>query len=219
MLGKLASLMAAAVLAAVSSVPAIAQAPTPPAAAAAPTPPPGVAVRVRGTVEALNGNVLTFKTREGETININMAENFTVNAAIQKSWDDVAANAYIGVAGEEDAQGNVTALDLRVFNENQRGLGEGNRPWDLTPRSTMTNATVAAVEPGANGMRMIRVTYPGGEKMIMVAADAPLWSTEPGDRSLVVAGAYAVIGTRKLDDGTYTASGVTIEKNGIRPAN
>jgi hypothetical protein len=189
-----------------------------PPAAAPPAQPPGTAVRVRGTINSLTGNVLNFTTREGETININLAPDYTVNAAIPLTLADITNNAYIGVVAETDPAGNLIALDVRVFPESANRANARVFPWDLTPTSTMANAIVADVQQQPQ-QTMVRVTYPEGEKMVMIGPETPIWTTTPGDASLLVAGAYAVIGTRKLDDGTYTATSVTVEKDGTRPTN
>ncbi len=212
----------AAIAAGVLMLTPITLAQTPPAApaapAATPAPPPGVAVRVRGTINSLEGNVLGFTTREGETISIVLAENFTVTAAVPLTLADITNNAYIGVAVEEDAAGNLLALDLRLFDEAARGRGEGVRPWDLTPGAIMINATVAVIEQQGD-RTLIRLTFPDGERLVTIGPETSIWTTEVGDRSLLVPGAYAVIGTRRLDDGTYTATSVTVEKAGTRPTN
>lgn len=219
MISRITALIAAAGLAVVGlasfAAPVLAQGNAP---AAAPTPPPGVAVRVRGTINSFANNVLNFTTREGETINITLAADFRVTAAVPLTLDDITNNAYVGVAAETDPAGNLVALDVRVFPATQDRANSRVFPWDLTPTSTMANATVAAVEPQGQG-RLVRVTYPDGEKMVMISPDTPIWTTTPGDASLLVPGAYAVIGTRKLDDGSYTATSVTVEKDGTRPTN
>ncbi len=219
MISRITAFVAAAGLAVATfasfTAPGLAQG-TPPVATPAPAPQPGVAARVRGTINSLTGNVLNVTTREGETINITLAAEYRVNAAVPLTLDDITNNAYVGVVADTDAQGNLVALDVRVFPEANRGTGAGSRPWDLTPTSSMNNGTLAAVEPQAQG-RLVRVTYPDGEKLVMIGPDTPIWSTEPGDASLVVPGAYVVINARKLDDGSYTATNIMIEKNGTRP--
>jgi len=200
------------------AAPAFAQG-NPPAAAPAPAAqPPGEAVRVRGTINSFAGNVLNFTTREGETIDINLAPDFTVSAAIPLTLADITNNAYIGVVAETDPAGNLIALDVRVFPENANRANARVFPWDLTPTSSMANAIVADVQQQPQ-QTMVRVTYPEGEKMVMIGPETPIWTTTAGDASLLVAGAYAVINTRKLDDGTYTATSVTVEKDGTRPTN
>lgn len=190
-----------------------------PPAATPPAPPPGVAVRVRGTINSLTGNVLNFTTREGETININLAPEFTVSAAVPLTLADITNNSYIGVVAETDPAGNLIALDVRVFPDTANRANARVFPWDLTPTSTMANAIVADVQQQPQQPTMVRVTYPDGEKMVMIGPETPIWTTTPGNASLLVPGAYAVIGTRKLDDGTYTATSVTVEKDGTRPTN
>ncbi len=207
--------LAAALLVA-AAAPVMAQAPAaPPAAAATPAPQPGTPARLRGTIDSFAGRDLVITTREGEKIAILMNETFTVASANRLTLADLSDNDYLGIVAEEGANGQLVALDVRVFPEVQRGVGEGQRPWDFTPQSTMTNATVATVATEGAG-RLVRVTYPNGDKMVMVGPDVPIWTNAPADPSLLVAGAYVIVNSRKLDDGSYIAGSVTVEKD-IRP--
>ena len=105
-------------------------------------------VRVRGTVESLDGNSLMVKTREGPSVKIALADNYTVAAVVPLELSSIAAGSYIGTAAVCKADG-CTALEVLVFPDAMRGAGEGRFPWDLTPESTMINAAVSTVAAGA----------------------------------------------------------------------
>lgn len=190
--------------------------------ALAQNPPPGTPARLRGTIDALNGNTLSITTREGEKIDVQLAENFRVNTPKPLTLDAIQDNSFIGAAAMEE-DGKLVALEVLVFPEAARGAGEGHYPWDLEPGSNMTNATVGGVTPDANGMVLVHVSYKDGdatgEKDILVPADIPVWTFEPGTAADLVAGKYVFIGSRKLDDGTYTAGSVIVEKDGVKPPN
>jgi hypothetical protein len=123
----------------------------------------------------------------------------------------------VGAAAIEQ-DGKLVALEVLLFPEALRGVGEGHHPWDLVPGSSMTSATVQEARPEGEG-RLMRVKYPDGEKEIFVPADIPVWAFNPGDASMLVPGAYVFIGSRRLENGSYTASSVIVEKDGVKPPN
>jgi hypothetical protein len=178
---------------------------------------PGTPQRLRGTIEALNGNVLSITTREGDKVDVNLSDGFRVNYGVPKTLADIQDNSFVGAAAIE-RDGKLVALEVLVFPEAARGSGEGHYPWDLTPDSNMTNATVNGLTPEGDGVVM-NVKYPDGEKEIVVPSDIPVWTFEPGDASLLTAGKAVFIGARKLDDGTFTAGSVIVEKDGFKPPN
>ena len=111
--------------------------------AAAQNAPEGTPTRIRGTVEKLDGQTLKVKSREGQELTIALAPNFTVSAVVKKSLGDIKAGDFVGAASTKGTDGKLHALEVLIFPEAMRGTGEGERAWDLTPDSLMTNATVA----------------------------------------------------------------------------
>src|SRR5690349_12367107 len=107
--------------------------------------PESTPTRIRGTVEKLDGQTLTVKSREGAELTIALAPNFTVSAVVKKSLADIKTGDYVGAASLKGADGKLNALEVLIFPEAMRGTGEGERPWDLVPDSLMTNATVAGI--------------------------------------------------------------------------
>jgi hypothetical protein len=125
-------------------------------------------VRVRGTVEAVDGAMLTVKGRDGQTTyKVKMADNVSVRGIIKASLADIKDNSFIGVTGMPQPDGSQKAVEIHIFPEPMRGTGEGHRPWDLQPGSTMTNATVANMVKGVDGDTII-LKYKDGEKKIIV---------------------------------------------------
>jgi hypothetical protein len=107
------------------------------------------------------------------------------------------------------------ALEIHIFPESMRGSGEGHRPFDLQPESTMTNGTVGDVTV-ANG-RTLTVGYKGGQQTVIVPPDTPIVGFEPGDRALLAAGAHAILFGTKQADGSFTAARVLVGKDGLVP--
>lgn len=140
-------------------------------------------VRVRGTVEAVDGPVLTVKSRDGQTsYKVKMTDNVAIRGVIKAALADIKENSFIGVTGMPQSDGSQKAVEIHIFPEALRGTGEGFRPWDLLPNSTMTNATVAQMVKGVSGDE-ITLKYKDGEKKIVVAADTPIVTYVPGEVS------------------------------------
>jgi hypothetical protein len=184
--------------------------------AAAQNAPEGTPTRIRGTVEKLDGQTLTVKSREGPQLTIALAPNFTVSAVVKKSLADIKAGDYIGAASTKGTDGKLHALEVLIFPEAMRGTGEGERPWDLTPDSLMTNATVSGVTAAPQG-QALKVTYKGGESEIIVAPNTPIVTFGPGDASLLKPGAAIITTASKKPDGSLSATRVTAEKDGVKP--
>jgi len=184
--------------------------------AAAQNPPEGTPTRIRGSVEKLDGQTLTVKSREGAQLTIALAPNFTVSAVVKRSLGDIKAGDFVGAASTKGTDGKLHALEVLIFPEAMRGTGEGERPWDLTPDSLMTNATVSGITSAPQG-QALKVTYKGGESEIIVAPNTPIVTFAPGDASLLKPGAAIITAATKKPDGTLSASRVTAEKDGVRP--
>jgi len=184
--------------------------------AAAQNTPEGTPTRIRGTVEKLDGQILAVKSRDGQQLTIALAPNFTVSAVVKKSLADIKAGDYVGAAWTKGTDGKLHAIEVLIFPEALRGAGEGERPWDLTPDSLMTNATVAGIASATQG-HVLKVTYKGGESEIIVAPDKPVVTFAPGDASLLKPGAAIFTTALKKADGSLSASRVTAEKDGVKP--
>jgi hypothetical protein len=184
--------------------------------AAAQNAPEGTPTRIRGTVEKLDGQTLTVKSRDGQELTIALAPNFTVSAIVKRNLADITAGDYVGAASIKGPDGKLHALEVLIFPEAMRGTGEGERPWDLTPDSLMTNATVSGITAAPQG-QALKVTYKGGESEIIVAPDAPIVTFAPGDASLLKPGAAIITVALKKPDGGLSATRVTAEKDGVKP--
>ena len=175
-------------------------------------------VRVRGTIEAVDGAMLTVRSRDNQIFyKIRVADNAVVRGVVQASLADVKDNAFIGVSGLPQADGSQKALEIHIFPEPMRGTGEGHRPWDLVPNSTMTNATVSQMVKGVQGNE-ITLKYKEGEKKIVVVPETVIVTYVPGDKSELKPGSKIFIAAaNKKDDGTLEAAAVSVGRDGITP--
>ena len=178
----------------------------------------GQTVRVRGTVESADGPMLTVKSRDGKTsYKVKLTDNATVRGIVKASLSDIKENSFIGVTGMPQADGTQKAVEIHIFPEPMRGTGEGHRPWDLVPNSTMTNATVAQMVKGVQGDE-ITLKYKDGEKKIHVASDTVIVTYVPGDRNELKPGAKIFIAAaNKKEDDTLEAAAVSVGRDGITP--
>ena len=175
-------------------------------------------VRVRGTIEAVDGAMLTVRSRDNQTVyKIKVADDAVVRGLVRASLSEIKDNTFIGVSGLPQPDGSQKALEIHIFPEPMRGTGEGHQPWDLVPNSTMTNATVAQSVKGVNGNE-ITLKYKEGEKKIVVVPETVIVTYVPGDKSELKPGAKIFIGAaNKKDDGTLEASAVSVGRDGITP--
>jgi hypothetical protein len=184
--------------------------------AAAQNAPQGTPTRIRGTVEKLDGQNLTVKSREGPELTITLAPNFTVRYLVKKSLADVKSGDFVATTSMKGTDGKNHSVELRIFPEAMRGLGEGQYTWDLEPDSLMTNATVTGIAGAPQG-QTLKVSYKGGESEIVVGPETPVFGYGTGDASLLKPGAAVFLVALKKPDGTLTAQGVTAEKDGVKP--
>ena len=174
-------------------------------------------VRIRGTVESVDGNTLGIKTREGSDVKVRMTDNVAVFAVVKTSLSEIKDGSYIGVTGLPEPDGTQKAIAVHIFPENQRGAAEGFRPWDARANSTMTNATVAQTVKGTDGQN-ITVKYKDGEKKVVVPPDTPIVTFVASDKSELKPGAKLIIfGAVKKDDGSLEANRVNVGRDGVTP--
>jgi hypothetical protein len=170
---------------------------------------------VRGTITANAGDKLTIKTRAGSQLEVALRKDTLVRAITLADMSEIQPGRYIGTSAVPLADGSLKALEIHVFPPAMAGTGDGHRPWDLTPNSSMTNGMIGELVT-SNG-RTITVKYKGGEKKVVVPDNVPVVNIEPGDRSLLVPGTHVVLFAEKDAAGALTARAISAGKNGITP--
>jgi hypothetical protein len=169
-------------------------------------------VRVRGQIQAVDGNTLTVKPREGEPVKVTLTNNAAVIGVTKATLADVKTGAFIGVGAMPQPDGSQRAIQVTIFAESQRGTGEGHRPWDR-PNSTMTNATVDATAAGVDG-QTLTVKYKDGEKKIIVPPEATIRAYVVGERSELKPGAeISITNAVRQPDGTFEAARVNVGRD------
>jgi hypothetical protein len=181
--------------------------------AIAQSPPP---VRVRGTVDSLNGQTLAVKSRDGSTVDIKLADNTPVRSVIKSSISDVKQGGFVGITAMPLPDGTQKAVEIHIFPEAMRGTGEGHRPWDLMPNSTMTNATVDSEVAVSDGQKLV-LKYKDGEKTFIVPPDAAIVTFGPATMADVKPGAKIFVIAAKQPDGSLSAGSITVGRDGVAP--
>ncbi len=172
--------------------------------------------RVRGTIQSLEGDTLTVDTREGETATIALSEDWHTVGVTTASIEDIEPGDYVGIASLPMQDGRDGALEVLIFPEAMAGAGEGSRPWDLEPDSTMTNATVANKVEAADG-NDLTLTYDGNEKTITVPEDVPIVTFAEATEANLTEGAVVFVPGQIDKAGTITATTVVVGTGGVAP--
>jgi hypothetical protein len=208
-------------------------------AAAAAAHSPDEEEHVRGVVSSVSGDDVVVKSPDGRSrTTLKLGEKTRVSRASKANLDAIRQNAYVGVTAVDAGGGKLRALEVHVFPESARGSGEGHRPWDLKPGSSMTNAMVSSVEAskgkggssgssmtnatvsgvsGAEGGRTLELTYKDSKKTVVVPPRTPVVTLEPADRSAIQAGDRVFAAGARQGDGSVAVDRMVVGKDGVVP--
>jgi hypothetical protein len=174
-------------------------------------------VRVRGTIVGLEGSTLTVKTREGPNAMVMLKPGAKVAGVTKASVEDIKAGDFVGIASLPTAAGGDGAIEVLVFPPALKGTGEGSYPWDLKPKSSMTNATVTNAVKGVDG-RTLDLSYSGGkEKKIAIPDGVPIVTFGPATEADLKPGATVFVPAQRGDDGALATGFVAVGTNGVDP--
>ncbi len=172
--------------------------------------------RVRGTIEAVDGDTLAVKSRAGEDVKLHMTGDIRIVGITKIALTDIKVGSFIGTTTVPGPDGSNNAVEVHVFPEAMRGTGEGSRPYDLKPNSTMTNATVEQSVVGNDG-HTLNIKYKDGEKKVVVSAETPVVTYVPADKSDLKPGAKVIAFMKKLPDGSFETNRVSVGRDGLTP--
>jgi hypothetical protein len=172
--------------------------------------------RVRGTIEGVDGDVIAVKSRGGEDIKLHMTSDMKILGITKISLADIKVGSFVGATTVPGPDGSQNAVEVHVFPEAMRGTGEGSRPYDLRPNSTMTNATVAE-SVAANDGKTLLVKYKDGEKKVVVSPETPVVTYVAADKSDLKEGAKIIAFVKKLPDGSFETDRIGVGRDGLTP--
>jgi hypothetical protein len=172
--------------------------------------------RVRGTIESVDADTLMVKSRSGEDVRLKMTGDIRVVGIVRIALSDIKVGSFIGTTTVPGPDGAHNAIEVHLFPEDMRGTGEGSRPYDLKPDSSMTNATVAQSVAGNDGHTLL-IKYKDGEKKVVVSPDTPVVTYAPADKSELKPGARVIAFMKKLPDGSFETNRVSVGRDGLTP--
>lgn len=175
--------------------------------------PPG---HVRGTIDKISGSSIQVTTSSGDHVTLKLSDNAHYTLIEPIAIQAIKPGSFIGTAAVTQPDGTLKALEVQVFPESMRGVGEGHHPWDLGSASTMTNGTVGDLKVSQG--RLLTLTYKGGEQKVFVPENAPVITYEPATRAALKDGAHIIASVAKSEDGgTMTATSIGVGKDGLTP--
>jgi hypothetical protein len=173
--------------------------------------------RVRGTLQKMDGNNLTIATKSGKEADVPLKDGAPIIAVTKGAMSDIKSNSFVGITAMPQPDGTQKAVEVHVFEESLRGVGEGHYPWDLMPNSTMTNGAVAQQVEKVEG-NTLQVKYKDGEKTIVVPKDAEVVNLVAGSKADLKTGAHVFIPRwEKQGYGSWQAAVVVVGRDGITP--
>src|SRR5262245_11957727 len=171
--------------------------------------------RVRGTIAQVNGSTLTVSTGDAGEVKVNLADGVKVYGVVKALPADIKPGAYVGVGAMPQTDGSQKAIQVVIFADSMRGIGEGHRPWDR-PGGTMTNGTVDAVV-GSVDSHGFTVKYKDGEKKIVVAPDTVIRAYVAGSTAELKPGANVATFAVKKPDGSLETARINVGRDGVVP--
>jgi hypothetical protein len=175
-------------------------------------------VRIRGTIETVDGNVLTLKSRDGTEVKMALAESAMIVVVVKASLAEIKEGTFLGSAAIPQPDGSQKAVEVHIFPEQMRGTGEGHRPYPTVANGTMTNGTASgATVAGVDGST-ITVKYKGGEKNLIIGPDVPILRYEIGSKADLKTGAhFTVLAATKKSDGAFETTRINVGRDGAVP--
>jgi hypothetical protein len=173
--------------------------------------------RLRGVIEKIDGRTVLAKSAKGEPLKLNLGDKVLVVAVVKASAADIKEGLFVGSGAMPQPDGSQKALEIHIFAESMRGTGEGHRPWDGAPNSTMTNGTVGAAVAGVDGP-VITLNYKDGEKKIVVTPNVPIVRYEIADvNAIKPAAPFSVTAALPQPDGSFDVNRINVGRDGASP--
>ncbi len=179
----------------------------------------------RGVITKVDTSSITVKTRDGKTIRLRLSDDLTVISLTKGSFTAVDFGVYVGAVGVRLEEYSPIVRDslswlhrgfeLRIIDEQLRGIAVGHKKWDLTPDSIIAHGWVDDIEG-----RVISIKWGPTEieeTDVETPRDAPVLKMALGDRSLIKPDAHVFAGAQKDNDGRYLAVFIFVGQGGIVP--
>jgi hypothetical protein len=177
-------------------------------------------VRVRGTVESVEGDIVTVKSRDGAELKLRLKDNVVVRAVVPAKLTDIKAGTAVGITSSPQADGSLKAIEVHIFPAGQN-VNATHFAWDLAPNTFMTNGPVQTSVAAVDG-QVLTVQYKTGdkveEKQITVTPQTSIVGYETATKADIKPGVKIFIaGAPKLPDGSIEVATISFGKNGMTP--
>ena len=169
--------------------------------------------RVRGTITAVDGDVISVKSRDGRDLKLQLAPQGRVATAKAIKLDEIKQGTYIGITAMKGGDGRLSAVEVHTIPPQAPA---GHMPWDLQPGSTMTNANLSGTAMAAGGNE-ITVEAKGESYKILVPAGIPIATSVPAERSALKPGESIFAIGQPDASGVIQVGNVTVSKDGFGP--
>jgi hypothetical protein len=174
-------------------------------------------MRIRGTIERVEGPVYVVKNRDGAELKLTVTDNPLFVAIVKSTMADIKPGMFVGSTGMSQPDGSQKAIEVHIFPESMRGTGEGHYDWDLKPQTKMTNANVEQTVAGVDGP-ILSVKYKDGEKKLLVTPETAVVTYVIGNKDDIKPGTKIfVAAAKKQPDGTMQTPRITYGKDGLVP--
>jgi len=173
-------------------------------------------VRVRGTIEKLDGNTLMVKSRDGADLKLALKDNVRIAGVVKAALADVKPDNNVAITSKPRPDGTLEAVELRIAPAGQP-FNSFHSDWDLMPNSFMTNGALQTSVAGVDG-QVLTVKYkvqgkPDEEKKIIVTPKTIIATTVAGTKDDLKPGLKVfVAGAPKLPDGSLDVAAIQVEK-------
>jgi len=180
---------------------------------------------IRGQITAVDAASIVVKTKDGASVSIGLPESATIFALSEGSFTKVDFGVYVGAVGVKLDEYSPIVRDslswlhqgyeLRVIDEELRGIASGHKKWNLTPATVIAHGWVDDMEG-----RVLSIKYGPTEQEetdVEIARDVQVYRMSLGDKGLIKAGAHIAAGAQKDANGKYVAVYVFAGKDGIVP--
>jgi hypothetical protein len=170
-------------------------------------------VRIRGTITAVDGDVLAVKTRDGRDVQLKLAPDAQVATPKKGTAQDFKTGSYVGVTSVKGSDGRLVAKRVHALGPQ---VPPGHTAWDSLPNSLMTNATIDGMAQVGDANELT-LKYKGGEQKILVTPETEYYTFGGGTRADLKPGATIFTTARVGDDGKFVAARVVVSKDGVNP--
>ncbi len=181
---------------------------------------------IRGQITSVEDSSLVVETVDGKTLRLEITDDLTVISLAKGRFTDVDFGTYVGsVAVRLDKYSPIIrdsavwlhrGFELRIIDEQLRGIALGEKPWDLAPGAIISHGWVDDLEIRVLSIKWGPTDY--DETDVEIPPDAPVHRMSLGNRNLIKTGAHVFVGAQKEAGDRYVAVFVFVGKDGIVPA-